>query len=55
METLPGEAFTFTAKIKVTLEDDSVIDYEFILRSYQYKRNETVIPNRLIIIQISKL
>jgi hypothetical protein len=52
IEAMEGETQSVTVTVKVTLTDDKVVDYEFVLRRYIFKRDETELPNRYIIIKI---
>ncbi len=52
IESFEGDTQGVIVTVKVTLTDDQVVDYEFTLRRYIFKRNETELTNRFIIIKI---
>lgn len=55
IEEYTGKTYTSKTVVSVTLTDDKVVDYEFLLRRYEFLQNEKVIPNRLSIIKIQAL
>ncbi len=54
-ESYNGEVQTIRADVKITLSNDEVKDYVFVMVKYLLKVEERVYPNRLVILKIQTL